>query len=119
MTKENEIITFHNEGAISRISLWANIIGYTILVFGLTGFVYQVYDLSVNDAWTQIGQGFREQPFQIVAAFATQIFMEPLKSVFYFLVLRGVSQLLNLGLELYYANIEETDVEESAPASEN
>ena len=94
------------------------IIGYTILVFGLTGFVYQIYDLSANNAWAQIGQGFREQPFQIIAAFATQIFMEPLKSVFYFLALRGVSQLLNLGLDLYYANVEETDVEEAVPASE-
>ena len=118
MIKENESTTFHNEGAISRISLWANIIGYTILVFGLIGFFYQIYDLSANNAWAQIGQGFREQPFQIIAAFATQIFMEPLKSVFYFLVLRGISQLLNLGLDLFYADVEELDVEEVAPEQE-
>ena len=112
MTKENEteVITFHNEGAISRISLWANIVGYTILVFAMIGFAYQLYDLSVNGAWAQIGRGFREQPFQLIAAFATQIFMEPLKGVFYFLVLRGVSQLLSLGLDLYYADVEEVDM---------
>ena len=110
MIKENESTTFHNESAISRISLWANIIGYTILVFSLIGFVYQMYDFNVNDVWAQIGQGFREQPFQIIAAFATQIFLEPLKGVFYFLVLRGVSQLLNLGLDLYYAGVEEVDM---------
>ena len=37
--------------------------------------------------------------------------MDPVVGVFYFLVLRGISQLLNLGLDLFY-QAEEEEVEE-------
>ena len=103
--KQEEVMTFHNENAISRISLWANIIGITILVFSLISFFYQAYGLSTN--WSQVVQGFRARPFEVIAAFAGQILLEPLKGVFYFLVLRGISQLLNLGLDLFYKDQEE------------
>ena len=112
MTKENEyeLVTFHSEGAISRISLWANIIAYTILVFSLIAFAYQVYQLSSN--WAQIAAGLPANLFERIAIFVSNVFMEPLRGVFYFLVLRGISQLLNIGLDLYYANVEDQVVEE-------
>ena len=113
MIQENEVEigTFHNENAISRISLWANIIGITILVFSLISFIYQAYGLVTN--WSQVAQSFSSRPFEVIAAFAGQVFLEPLKGVFYFLVLRGLSQLLNLGLDLYYANADEETIEET------
>ena len=112
MKKENEyeLVTFHNEGAISRISLWANIIGYTILVFSLIAFAYQAYQLISN--WNQIALGLPANLFERVAIFVSNVFLEPLRGVFYFLVLRGISQLLNIGLDLYYANVEEEVVVE-------
>jgi hypothetical protein len=103
--EKEEALTFHNENAVTRISLWANIIGITILVFSLISFFYQAYNLGNN--WSQVAQGFRTRPFEVIAAFTGQVFLEPLKGVFYFLVLRGISQLLNLGLDLYYAGTEE------------
>lgn len=111
MTQETESMTFHNEGAISRISLWANIIGYTILVFTLIGFAQQVY--SLVDNWAQISPSLPESFFERIAIFATQIFLEPLKGVFYFLVLRGISQLLNLGLDLYYSDADFVELEDA------
>ena len=108
--KEDEVMTFHSEGAISRISLWANIIGYTILVFSLIAFAYQVYQLSSN--WSQIAASLPANLLERIAIFVSNVFMEPLRGVFYFLVLRGVSQLLNLGLDIYYANVENETVEE-------
>jgi hypothetical protein len=118
MKEENEVMTFHNENAISRISLWANIIAYTILAFALIGFFHQVYQLASN--WAQIAPGLPTNLFERIAVFVTNVFMDPMVGVFYFLVLRGVSQLLNLGLDLYYANVEEVDmvIEESAPEQE-
>ena len=112
MTKETEVITFHNEGAINRISLWANIVGYTILVFSLIGFSQQAYQLITN--WAQIAPGLPANFFERIAIFVTNVFMDPLKGVVYFLVLRGISQLLNLGLDLFYADVEFVDVEEDA-----
>ena len=112
MTKETEVITFHNEGAINRISLWANIVGYTILVFSLIGFAQQAYQLVTN--WAQIAPGLPTNFFERIAIFTTNVFMDPLKGAFYFLVLRGVSQLLNLGLDLFYSDVEFVDVEEAA-----
>ena len=118
MTQEKKVLTFHNENAISRISLWANIIAYTILAFALIGFIHQVYQLVSN--WSQIAPGLPANLFERIAVFVTNVFMDPMVGVFYFLVLRGISQLLNLGLDLYYANVEEVDmvVEETAPEQE-
>ena len=112
MSQENEyeLKTFHSEGAILRISLWANIIAYTLLVFSLIAFAQQIYQLIIN--WAQIAPGLPESLFERIAIFVSNVFMEPLRGVFYFLVLRGVSQLLNLGLDLYYANVEDEVVEE-------
>jgi len=107
--KEEAAMTFHNEGAISRISLWANIIAYTILVFALISFAYQVFQLASN--WAQISAGLPSNLFERIAIFVSNVFMEPLRGVFYFLVLRGISQLLSLGLDLYYAK-EGEEVEE-------
>jgi hypothetical protein len=111
MTKE-EVITFHNENAVSRISLWSNIIAYTILVFSLIAFAYQVSQLISN--WSQIAPSLPANFFERIAIFVSNVFLEPLRGVFYFLVLRGVSQLLNLGLDLYYANVEDQIIEEVA-----
>jgi len=108
--KEDEVMTFHNEGAISRISLWSNIIAYTILVFSLIAFASQLYQLISN--WAQIAPGLPANLFERIAIFVSNVFMEPLRGVFYFLVLRGISQLLNIGLDLYYANVEENQVVE-------
>ena len=115
MTQEKEVMTFHNENAISRISLWANIIAFTILAFALISFIHQVYQLASN--WAQIAPGLPANLFERIAVFVTNVFMEPMVGVFYFLVLRGLSQLLNLGLDIFYANVEELDVEESTQAS--
>ena len=106
MTKENEVevITFHSESAISRISLWANIIGFTILIFSLAGFAYDFSSIVQN--WEQVVAGLPTNMAERIAIFASKVFLEPLKGVFYFLVLRGLSQLLNLGLDLYYADAE-------------
>ena len=114
--KEVEVMTFHSEGAISRISLWANIIAYTILVFSLIAFAYQAYQLI--GSWAQIAAGLPTNLFERVAIFITNVFMEPLRGVFYFLVLRGISQLLNIGLDIYYTNAEDQVVEEVVIASE-
>ena len=105
--KEVEVMTFHNESAISRISLWANIIGYTILLFSLLGFANTAYSIIKN--WNQVVLSLPSTLFERIAVFASQVFLDPLLGVFYFLVLRGISQLLNLGLDLYYANAEEVE----------
>ena len=113
MSQEKEVITFHNENAISRISLWANIVAYTVLVFGLIGFAQQAYQLISN--WDQIAPSLPSSFFERIAIFVSNVFMDPLVSVVYFLALRGISQLLNLGLDLFYADAEDEDMEEPEP----
>jgi hypothetical protein len=107
MTQEKEALMFHDESAISRITLWANIIAYTILVFSLIGFINQVYSIISN--WSQVVASLPTGLFERISIFVTQVFMDPLVGVFYFLVLRGVSQLLNLGLDLLYDEMEEAE----------
>ena len=114
--KEDEALTFHNEATISRISLWANIIGYTILVFSLIAFAYQASQLI--SSWSQIVASLPANLFERIAIFVSNVFLEPLRGVFYFLVLRGISQLLNLGLDIYYAHAEDQELDEVVPAHE-
>ncbi len=115
MTEEKEFSVFHNESAINRIILWANVIGYVLLLFSLISFLGQAYELSTQ--WEGVKQAFVQQPWQVINYFFSQLLKEPLVGVFYFLVLRGVSELLNLGLDLFYGSEEEIeiDVEESDP----
>ena len=117
MLPEKESLTFHNENAISRISLWANIVAFTILVFAMIGFIQEAYQIITN--WEQLLPSLPPNLFERIALFVTNVFMDPLVGVFYFLVLRGISQLLNLGLDIFYANAEEMEGEEPAPAMGN
>lgn len=102
MSEENEVLMFHDEKAVARITLWANIIAYTILVFSLTGFINQAYSIITN--WSQVVLSLPAGLLERISIFTTQVFMDPLLGVFYFLVLRGISQLLNIGLDLLYKN---------------
>ncbi len=106
MTEEKEVLMFHDEKAVTRITLWTNIVAYTILVFALIGFLNQAYSILTN--WSQVVLSLPTGLFERISIFATQVFMDPLVGVFYFLVLRGISQLLNIGLDLLYKNEDET-----------
>jgi len=116
MTEEKDFAVFHNENAVNRIILWANVIGYILLVFGLVSFFAQAYDLSTQ--WEGVKQAYAQQPMQVINYFLSQLLKDPLVSVFYFLVLRGISELLNLGLDLFYETEEEIDIDVVAPEPE-
>ena len=107
MTQEKDVLMFHDEKAVARITLWANIIAYTILVFSLISFINQAYTILAN--WSQVVTSLPTGLFERISIFVTQVFMDPLVGVFYFLVLRGVSEALNLGLDLYYDKVEEAE----------
>ena len=116
MTQEKEVLTFHNENAVSRIAMWANIVAYTILAFAMITFIHQIYQLASN--WSQIVPSLPPNFFERIAVFVSNVFMDPMVGVFYFLVLRGVSQLLNLGLDLFYAGAEEDEIDIAEVATE-
>jgi len=116
MIEEKDFAVFHNENAVNRIILWANVIGYTLLVFSLVSFVGQAYELSTQ--WDGVKQAIAQQPLQVVNFFLSQLLKEPLVGVFYFLVLRGISELLSLGLDLFYETEEEIEIDVEAPEPE-
>ena len=116
MTEEKEFAVFHNENAVNRIILWANVIGYILLVFSLVSFFAQAYELSSQ--WEGVKQAYAQQPWQVINFFLSQLLKEPLVGVFYFLVLRGLSELLSLGLDLFYVTEEEIEIDVEAPDPE-
>jgi hypothetical protein len=113
MTEEKDFAVFHNESAINRIILWANVIGYVLLVFSLVNFFAQSYELSTQ--WEGVKQAYAQDPWQVISYFLSQLLKEPLVGVFYFLVLRGVSEMLNLGLDLFYGTEEEIEINVEEP----
>jgi len=102
-TKDSSLL-FANETSIFRIVSIAKIVSWVILVFYLISFAG---DLST------IFQGQMNWPTQLSQWPITiaNLFFAPVIGLFYFLVLQGVAQGLNLGLDLYYASQPE-DVEE-------
>lgn len=111
--KEVKELKFHNENVVSRITMWANIMAFTILALALIGFIYDAYNIIAN--WASIVSGLPTNIIERIAIFASKVFMTPAVGVFYFLVLRGLAQLLNLGMDLYYQN----DVEDEASVEAN
>jgi hypothetical protein len=111
MSEEKENVVFHSESAITRISMWATIVAWIILGVSLYSFGYTAYNIVSN--WDQIVLSLPESIWEKLSIFASQVFFDPLVGVFYFLVLRAVSQGLNLGLDIFYKG-EEAETAEAA-----
>lgn len=111
MSEEKESAVFHSESVITRISMWATIVAWIILGVSLYSFGYTAYNIISN--WDQIVLSLPESIWEKISIFASQVFMDPLVGVFYFLVLRAVSQGLNLGLDIFYKG-EEAESAEAA-----
>jgi len=94
-TTSNDGPLFANENSIFRIVSVAKIVSWTILAFYLISFMSDVGRMLQGQS------NWPTQPSQWPLAIAN-LFFAPVVGLFYFLVLQGVAQGLNLGLDLYY-----------------
>ena len=103
---KSELPLFANENVIFRVISIAKIISWVILVIYLLSFV--------NDL-TPIFQGRMQWPAEVAQWPLTiaGLFFAPAIGLFYFLVLQGVAQGLNLGLDIFYSLQPEEEVEEN------
>jgi hypothetical protein len=94
-TNKDQSLLFANENNIFRIVSIAKIVAWIILVFYLISFAGDVRAaIQGQMQWpTQLSQW----PITIA-----NLFFAPAVGLFYFLVLQGVAQGLNLGLDIYY-----------------
>lgn len=94
-TDKNETLLFANEDAIFRIISIAKILSWVILVFYLISFAGDI---------SNIIQGQMQWPAQLSQWPITiaNLFFAPAIGLFYFLILQGVAQGLNLGLDIFY-----------------
>lgn len=94
-TDKNESLLFANEDAIFRIISIAKILSWVILVFYLISFAGDI---------SNIIQGQMQWPAQLSQWPITiaNLFFAPAIGLFYFLILQGVAQGLNLGLDIFY-----------------
>jgi hypothetical protein len=105
MNKDTSLL-FADENSVFRIVSIAKILSWVVLVFYLISFVG---DLS------GIIQGQMQWPTEISQWPITiaNLFFAPAIGLFYFLVLQGLAQGLNLALDIYYqaqpGDIEETE----------
>ena len=94
-TNKNESLLLANESVILRIVSFAKIIGWIILAFYLISFLGDVRTILQGQVnWPT---GFLQWLLMIV-----NIFFTPAIGLFYFLILHGLAQGLNLGLDIYY-----------------
>ena len=86
---------FANENTIFRIVSIAKIVSWVLLVFYLISFASDLNNIFKGQMnWpTQLSQW----PIAIA-----NLFFAPVVGLFYFLVLQGVAQGLNLALDIYY-----------------
>ena len=96
-TNKDSSLLFASETTIFRIVSIAKIVSWIILVFYLISFFDNVRSMFGGQmSWpTQLS----DWPILIA-----NIFFAPVIGLFYFLVLQGVAQGLNLALDIYYAS---------------
>lgn len=105
-TNKDSSLLFASENTIFRIASIAKIVSWIIL---------GIYLISFADNLVTFVQGqtrLPTQPWQWVITLVSLIFA-PVIGLFYFLVLQGVAQGLNLGLDIYYGAHSEEDEEQS------
>lgn len=104
-TEKNESLLFANEDAIFRIISIAKILSWVILVFYLISFAGDI---------SNIIQGQMQWPTQLSQWPITlaNLFFAPAIGLFYFLILQGVAQGLNLGLDIFYELKPEEEADE-------
>lgn len=95
--EKDSSLLFASETTIFRIVSIARIMGWVILAFYLISFAGDLGNIFQGQMnWpTQVSQW----PLMIA-----NLFFAPAIGLFYFLVLHGVAQGLNLGLDIYYAS---------------
>ena len=109
-TKNDNSALFANETNIFRIASVAKILSWIILLFYLISFAGDVSGLI---------QGQTRWPSQLsqIPLAIANLFFAPAVGLFYFLVLQGLAQGLNLGLDIYYelqpAEAEEIEMEDA------
>jgi hypothetical protein len=103
--KKNETLLFANEDSIFRIISIARIVSWIILVIYLIVFVNSINSLlsQTSTLPTQFSQWL-----PLIA----NLFYAPAVGLFYFLVLQGVAQGLNLGLDIFYGLSPDDDIDE-------
>jgi membrane-bound metal-dependent hydrolase YbcI (DUF457 family) len=94
-TNKDETLLFANEGAIFRIASIAKIISWVILA---------VYLILFVDSIKPMFQGQMQWPTAAAdwLTLLANVFYAPAIGLFYFLVMQGVAQGLNLGLDIFY-----------------
>jgi hypothetical protein len=97
-TNKDEALLFASETAIFRIVSIAKIVSWILLVIYLYSFIENVRS-NVVPMFQQ--QAFPTDVTQWLGFLANMIFPIGL-GLFYFLVMQGVAQGLNLGLDLFY-----------------
>lgn len=99
---------FASENTIFRVVSIAKIVSWVLLVFYLISFASDLSNIIKGQMnWpTQLSQW----PIAIA-----NLFFAPVVGLFYFLVLQGVAQGLNLGLDIYYELQPEEAEEQETP----
>jgi len=113
-TNKNESLLFANEDAIFRIVSIARILSWVILVFYLISFSGDVG--TILKGQMQWPAQLSQWPITIA-----NLFFAPAIGLFYFLILQGVAQGLNLGLDVFYELMPEdkSDIIEEANEEDN
>jgi membrane-bound metal-dependent hydrolase YbcI (DUF457 family) len=94
-TKKDEALLFASEAMIFRIASIAKIVSWIILVIYLILFV---------DSIKPMFQGQMQWPTAAAdwITLVANIFFAPTMGLFYFVVMQGVAQGLNMGLDIFY-----------------
>lgn len=107
---DKEMTTFHNEDAVFRIAMWANIISWVALVLALLQVAGNVIDLYPQ--WDQFLMSVPEW-YKRVLILTNYLVTQPVTGgVFAFLALRGISQGLYILMDMYMDDEEFEDFED-------
>jgi hypothetical protein len=97
--------TFSNQNALLRVAMGANIVAWIIVALTLVDFISIVKQIYQN--WPL---NLPTNLFDQLAFWVTNVISRYGVDVFYIFVLFGIAQLIYLGLDIYYAQSEDTEL---------
>ncbi|GAB4520636.1 MAG: hypothetical protein Fur0018_00330 [Anaerolineales bacterium] len=118
MSEDTEVF-FHDENTITRLAMWSNIVAWIALVLGLIAFGNIAYYVAQNAAQVFAPAGTQGAAFNNINLVTGQLLTPLTGGVFVFFVLRGLSQLLYMGLDMFSVVEEEIiEIDEEDEADE-
>lgn len=113
MSENVEERSFHNTDMALRVAMFANVMSWVILVFFGLSFISTIS--QVVSQWAMLASQLPTDFLELLMFWVSNVFSSLILGLFAFAAVQGVSQLIYIGVDIYFELV--GDEEEEAEAA--